>query len=291
MTADREFLADARNPIGLDGIEYIEYTTSQPEVLGGLLQQVGFRPVARHRSREVLLYRQGPMNLIVNAHRGVVKSAPGPGELPRISAVALRVHDARAAYEHALAAGAWEVPVHAHAMELHIPAIHGPGGSHLYFVDRHREFSIYDVDFIPLPGAEQQPPALAALHWFGVVQYIGRDRTADWIEFYRQLFGFEPLPAEQRFGVLPEGTVLKSPCGSFYLQLNEPHPSTVLYDDEELFHRIGLGTPDVLGAVAQWRASGIEFVESAKTHTAEQGALTRTYLRSVAFELVRDAPH
>ena len=58
-TADREAIPDAANPLGLDGIEFIEYTTSKPQALGQVLEMMGFRPVARHRSREVLLYRQG----------------------------------------------------------------------------------------------------------------------------------------------------------------------------------------------------------------------------------------
>ena len=66
--ADREAIADATNPLGLDGIEFIEYATSKPQALGQVLEMMGFRPVARHRSREVLLYRQGDMNVIVNAH-------------------------------------------------------------------------------------------------------------------------------------------------------------------------------------------------------------------------------
>ena len=67
----RESLADAGNPLGLDGIEFIEFATHQPQAFGQVLEMMGFWPVARHRSREVLLYRQGAMNIIVNAHAGV----------------------------------------------------------------------------------------------------------------------------------------------------------------------------------------------------------------------------
>ena len=65
-------------------------------------------------------------------------------------------------------------------MELNIPAIHGVGASRIYFVDRYRDFSIYDVDFTLNPGVDAHPPALANLHWFGLVQYIGSDRMEDW---------------------------------------------------------------------------------------------------------------
>lgn len=90
-------------------------------------------------------------------------------------------------------------------MELHLPAIHGPGGSRIHFVDRYRDFSIYDVDFVPVPGVDPRPPALAGLHFFGVVQYIGPGRGHDWTEYYGELLGTQPLPDERRFGIMPKG--------------------------------------------------------------------------------------
>jgi len=293
-SAEREAVDDAPNPIGLDGIEYIEYATSKPQALGTILEMMGFKPVARHRSREIMLYRQGPMNVVVNAHAGathcarVERAARELAEAPRISAIALRVRDARAAYARVLERGAWDVSMHAQVMELNIPAIHGPGGSHIYFVDRYREFSIYDVDFVVIPTVNPKPAALADLHFFGLVQYIGRDRTDDWIAFYRELFGFTVLGDEQRFGILPKGKLLKSPCGQFYFQLIEPAPTTVVAEDVELFHRVGFGTPDVPAAIAQLRRNGVEFFESATVPMDKRGALTRSYLGSVLFELVHD---
>ena len=82
----------------------------------------------------------------------------------------------------------------ARAMELNIPAIHGVGESLIYFVDRYDEFSIYDIDFRAIPTVDPHPPAIGGMHFFGLVQYIGADRTADWVEFYSQIFGFAPLP-------------------------------------------------------------------------------------------------
>jgi 4-hydroxyphenylpyruvate dioxygenase len=282
MAADREALGQLPNPLGLAGIEFIEYRTGRPQALGQLLETVGFHPVARHRSREVTLYRQGPMNVIVNAHGA-------PGDLtPAIAAVAVRVRDAGAAYRRALDRGAWGVPVQVEPMELHIPGIHGVGTSRIYFVDRWQEFSIYDVDFVPIPGAQRQPPALAGMHWFGVVQYIGNDRTEDWTEFYRELFGFSELPDDQRFGILPKGRVLKSPCGSFYWQLIEPEPGILDVEDDEMLNRVAFGTRDVLAAVGELRSRGVEFVESAGVHSESRGAVTRPALGGVAFELVHD---
>lgn len=289
---EREALGQAPNPLGLDGIEYIEYTTPQPQALGQVLETLGFKPVSRHRSREVMLYRQGPMNIVVNAHAGVVRGAASTDEsAPAIRALALRVRDARAAYERALELGAWDVPMHAQVMELNIPGIHGPGGAHLYFVDRYKEFSIYSVDFVPIPGVDPNPPARSGLHFFGIVQYIGRERTDDWTDFYGRLLGFSRLPADTQFGILPKGTLLQSPGEAstrFYLQLIEPDPATLAYEEDEKFQRIGFGTRDVPAAVADLRAQGVEFVDTDQVKATAQGALTRSVLRTVAFELVHD---
>ena len=280
--------SDASYPIGLDGIEFIEFATPKPQALGQVLEMAGFKPVARHRSREVLLYRQGDLNVVVNGHPVDVKGAAHGGNEPAIAAVALRVRDARAAYAYVRERGAWEVPAHAEVMELNIPAIHGAGGSRIYFVDRYREFSIYDVDFIPIPTVEQRPPAVAGMHFFGVVQYIGAERSYDWIEFYRELFGFELIPDEQRFGIMPKGKLLRSPAqgatSSFMLQLVEP--DIHVHDAEEKLQRIGLGVPDVLLAVRALRGLGMEFVETQAAHSESRGAITKTYLGSVVFELV-----
>ena len=288
--------SDEANPLGLDGIEFIEYATPKPQALGQVLEMMGFKPVARHRSREVLLYRQGGLNIVLNANPVDAKGAAHGGEAPTISAIALRVRDARAAFNFVRERGAWEVPTKAEVMELNIPAIHGAGGSRIYFVDRYKEFSIYDVDFIPIPSVDQYPAATAGLHFFGVVQYIGPERSYDWMEFYSALFGMQIIPDDQRFGIMPKGKLLRSPAlsdgASFMLQLIEPEINVL--DADERLQRIGLGVPDVLQAVRALRHLGIEFVETQAAHTESRGAITKTYLGSVVFELVqseRTSPH
>ena len=282
--AERESVDEGSNPLGLDGIEFIEYATSKPQALGQVLERMGFRPISRHRSREVLLYRQGDINVIVNAH----SSGSALTEQPVINAIALRVRDAGAAYRRALERGAWAVPARVEVMELNIPAIHGAGTSRIYLVDRYQEFSIYDVDFTPIPTVDPHPPAVAGLHFFGIVQYIGNDRTEDWNEFYATLFGFQALPDAQRFGILPKGRILQSPCHGFFLQLIEPEPGVLDIDDDECLQRIGLGAPDVPAATEALRARGVEFVAVVGDPAELRGALTRTAMGSVTFELVHN---
>jgi 4-hydroxyphenylpyruvate dioxygenase len=286
----REAVPDMPNRLGLDGIEFIEYATSRPQALGQVLENMGFKPVARHRSREVTLYRQGGMNLVVNASPDDARVSATTDGQPVISAVAFRVQDALKAHTRCIDLGAWTVPSHAQAMELHIPAIHGPGGSRFYFVDRWQEFSIYDIDFKPIPTVDQHPKALSDMSYFGVVQYIGAARSADWLAYFEHMFDFTVVPDEQRFGILPKGKLMKSPCGKFLWQLIEPDPW--MDDNEEApesLQRIGLGVRDVGAAVAALKAQGVEFVESTQLHPEDRGALTRAMLGSVSFELVHQA--
>jgi 4-hydroxyphenylpyruvate dioxygenase len=279
-----EPLPEPSNPLGIDGIEFIEYCTSQAQAFGALLESMGFAPVARHRSREVALYRQGGMNLIVNSEPAAGRAALD--KTPTLAAIALRVRDAGLAYKRSLDLGAWEMPTRAAAMELHIPGIHGVGESLVYFVDRYRDFSIYDVDFVFQASTDPNPPALAGLHWFGVVQAILPGRTGDWLDFYRALFGFEVLPRGQYFGVLPKGTLLESPCHKFYLQLIEPPPGAEETHWDEGLVRVGLGAPDVRAAVHALQERGVLFVDRGAVQPSDKGALTQVYLGGVTFELV-----
>lgn len=283
----REGLQATENPLGMEGIEFIEYLTTKPQALGQVLETLGFHPVARHRSREVLLYRQGDMNIIVNAHDaadGRLADAQGG---PVIGAIALRVRDANLAYRRALDKGAWAVPTQVEVMELNIPAIHGVGASRIYFVDRHKEFSIYDVDFVPIPGVAKRPEALDGMHFFGAVQYIGWERTEDWTAFYAELFGFAPIPDQTRFGILPKGRLLRSPCGTFYFQLVEPEPGLELeVDGREYIERIGLGTSDVAATVARLKQRGVLFSESPRAPISDRGAVVAGQLFGLSFELV-----
>ena len=285
MTTNREAIAEATNPLGLDGIEYIEYSTSKPQALGQILEMMGFRPIARHRSREVMLYRQGDMNIIVNAHVSLLPRSVQPTETPVISALALRVRSAATAYKHVIEQGAWGVPTQVEVMELNIPAIHGAGNSRIYFVDRYQDFSIYDVDFTPIPTVDPHPPALAGMHFFGIVQYIGTDRVEDWTEFYTRLFAFKLLPDNERFGILPKGRVLRSPCEQFFLQLIGPDSEIGNLDGDESLQLIGMGTPDVPAAMTVLYEHGVNFVE---TSNQQRGTVTQNYLGGVMFEIVHD---
>lgn len=281
------------NPIGIEGLEFVEYATAAPEELGQTLERMGFSYIAHHRSREVMLYRQGEMTVIVNADPDMLSGTNSQTADVVISGVAFRVADARRAYQHMVELGAWPIPTRAGAMELNIPGVHGVGDSIIYLVDRYRDFSIYDVDFTYRENISRQPPAVVpGMHLFGLVQYVGPGRMDEWIDFYNQLLGFVPLPSGESFGILPHGSLLKSPCGQFYLQLVGP-PDDLSYDLEwdERFARLGLGVPDVAEAVRLLQARGVAFEEAGLIQVSEKGALTRMFPGKTHFELVASRPN
>ena len=144
--------------MGTDGFEFVEYTAPDPAALGALFESMGFVKVARHRSKDVSLYRQGDMNFIVNAEpdsfaQGFAR-VHGPVDLRH----RLPGEERGRAYKRALSLGAWGVEGKVGPMELNIPAIKGIGDSLIYLVDRYGERgTIYDVDFEYLPGRRAQP--------------------------------------------------------------------------------------------------------------------------------------
>ncbi len=268
----------------IEGIEFVEYATRQVDTFGALLQAMGFVPVARHRSRQVLLYRQGNMNVILNAHPKAQHVPEGDGI--ELRALGLRVPDAEQAYAHALACEARPVATRPGPMELNIPGIQGPGGTAVFLLDRRAGVAFYQVDFLPLPGVSFEVPALAGLHLFGVVQYIQRGETARWCDFFHQTLGFEPLPDDVRFGVMPRGALMRSSDESFFLQFVEAPEGAEDAHWQEGFTRIGLGAPDVAAAVAVLEARGIQFVDASLLGGRDRGALTRSLEGGIQFELV-----
>lgn len=279
--------APANNPLEMCGIEFIEYVSSTPDELGAVLVQLGFRLVARHRSRAVCLYRQGPINLIINADPLSRSSLDRPEGDNQIGAIAIRVANATQAYERCIQWGAWPIPTRARAMELNIPGIHSVGDAILYLVDQRRNVSIYDVDFDYLTDDGGVEPVVPGLHVFGVVQYIHSGRSPEWIDFYSQLLGFRALPPHTRFGILPHGTILESPCQQFYLQLVEP-VGNALFDTEwhEQLARLAFGVPDVLEAVRVLKARGVPFQDNVFIAPDAHGAITAALSYDVNFEFV-----
>src|SRR3984957_18190587 len=118
--------------IGTDGFEFVEYTALDTAALEHLFDSMGFRRVARHRSKAVSLYAQGHIRFIVNAEPGSQAREFASQHGPSACAMGFRVDDAALALRHAVSMGATQVKGTAGPMELNIPAIEGIGGSLIY---------------------------------------------------------------------------------------------------------------------------------------------------------------
>src|SRR5919206_257223 len=150
-------ISDA-NPMGTDGFEFVEFTGPDIPALEALFSRLGFAPVARHRSKQVTLWRQGDINFILNAEPESFAQAFQKVHGPSACAMAFRVADTAKAYERAIALGAKPVTGKVGPMELNIPAIEGIGGSLLYLVDRYGpRGTIYDIDFRWIDGVDPRP--------------------------------------------------------------------------------------------------------------------------------------
>ena len=212
------------NPMGLMGFEFVEFASPTPGVLEPLFEKMGFSLVARHRSKDVVLYRQGDINFIVNREPKSLAGYFAAEHGPSACGLAFRVRDSHKAYARALELGAQPVEIPTGPMELRLPAIKGIGGAPLYLIDRFEDGkSIYDIDFEFLPGIERHPRG----HGFRVIDHLTHNvykgRMAFWGSFYERIFNFREI---RYFDIKGEYTGLTSramtaPDGLIRIPLNE----------------------------------------------------------------------
>ncbi len=210
------------NPMGTDGFEFIEYAAPDPKAMGELFERMGFKPVAKHRHKNVTLYRQGGINFIINAEPDSFAQRFARQHGPSICAIAFRVQDAKAAYERAIKLGAWGYAGVAGPGELNIPAIKGIGDSLIYLVDRWRgkngarqgdigNIGFYDVDFEALPGIASEealnPAGFGLTYIDHLTHNVHRGRMGEWSEFYERLFNFREI---RYFDIEGQATGVKS---------------------------------------------------------------------------------
>lgn len=274
------------NLMGTDGFEFIEYAAPDPAEMGRLFERMGFRAIARHRHKNVTLYRQGGINFIVNAEPDSFAQRFARLHGPSICAIAFRVQDAKAAYERAVSLGAWGYAGQAGPGELNIPAIKGIGDSLIYLVDRWRgkggakegdigNIGFFDVDFEPLPGASLAPTGLGLTYIDHLTHNVHRGRMGEWADFYERIFNFREV---RYFDIEGQVTGVKSkamtsPCGQIRIPINEEGNETPgqiqeyldRYRGEGIQH-IALGSGDLLQTVDGLRANGVTLLDTIDTY-------------------------
>jgi 4-hydroxyphenylpyruvate dioxygenase len=262
------------NPMGTDGFEFVEYTAPDAAALGRLFECMGFVAAARHRSKNVTLYRQGDVNFVVNAEPESFAQAFARLHGPSVCAIAFRVRDAAKAYSRALAVGARAVAGKVGPMELSIPAIEGIGGSLIYLVDRYGGHTIYDVDFVPVPGAETRPAGVGLTAIDHLTHNVHQGRMEGWARFYERLFNFREVRYFDIEGKLTglRSKAMTSPCGKIRIPINESADERSqiaeyleAYRGEGIQH-IALATRDIHDAVDRLRGQGITFMDVPDTY-------------------------
>lgn len=255
------------NPMGLMGFEFVEFASPTANVLEPLFEKMGFSLVAKHRSKDVVLYRQGDINFIVNrepkSHATYFAAEHGPSAC----SMAFRVQDSHKAYARALELGAQPIEIPPGPMELRLPAIKGIGGAPLYLIDRFEDGkSIYDIDFEFLPGVDRHPKG----HGFRMIDHLTHNvykgRMAFWGSFYQRIFNFREI---RYFDIKGEYTGLTSramtaPDGLIRIPLNEESGKTggqieeflMQFNGEGIQH-IALLTDDLMSSVDALQMAGV----------------------------------
>jgi len=274
------------NPMGTDGFEFIEYAAPDPVAMGQLFENMGFKPIARHRHKNVTLYRQGEINFIINAEPDSFAQRFARLHGPSVCAIAFRVQDAKAAYERAIAMGAWGYANAAGPGELNIPAIKGIGDSIIYFIDKWRgkngaqvgdigNIGFYDVDFYPLPGAELNPAGHGLTYIDHLTHNVHRGRMAEWADFYQRIFNFREIRyfdlEGQQTGI--KSKAMTSPCGKIRIPINEEGNDKAgqiqeyldRYHGEGIQH-IALGSTNLYDTVDALELSGIKLLNTSETY-------------------------
>ena len=261
------------NPLGTDGFEFVEFTSPEPETLEALFTQLGFTPVAKHKTRDITRFKQGDITFLVNREQTGQAAEFRKAHGPSANAMAFRVADAKKAYADALKRGAESYDEGVWTDAETVPAIKGIGGSVLYLVDKYHGETIYDDAFEPIPGAEDTGGAgLEVLDHLTHNVHHGNMDT--WAGFYEDVFNFREI---RYFDIQGQHTGLLSramtgPCGKLKIPLNESSDDQSQiaeylreYNGEGIQH-IALTTSNIYETVEQLRAQGVIFQGTPETY-------------------------
>lgn len=264
------------NPLGLDGFEFCEFTSPDPQAMAAQFEQLGFVAAHTHRDRDIVHYRQGRINLLLNRASHGQAAAFRAAHGASASGMAFRVADAAGAYAAALDRGAKPGDPAKGSLGEGSYVLEGIGGSYLYLVDRHGPtVSLYD-DWAEVPGwREAEAANSVGLDLLDHLTHnVRRGEMRTWSEFYRKLFGFEE---QKYFDIKGQATGLFSqamiaPDGAIRIPLNESQDETSQieefireYKGEGIQH-LALTTPDIFATVEKLRARGVKLQDTIETY-------------------------
>jgi 4-hydroxyphenylpyruvate dioxygenase len=210
--------------IRTDGVEFIEFAADEAEAaeLGALFRRFGFRKAAQHKSKDVAVWRQGGINLVVNTEREGFAHSAYLMHGASVCDIGLRVEDAAATLARARALGAEPFEQAAGPGELSIPAIRGVGGGVMHFIDEKSDLGrVWEIEFDPVQDAA--PPVDAGLVAIDhVAQTMNYEEMLTWILFYTSIFATHKTPMVDIVDPagLVRSQVIENDSGSLRITLN-----------------------------------------------------------------------
>ncbi|MFA6205937.1 MAG: 4-hydroxyphenylpyruvate dioxygenase [Methylocystis sp.] len=259
----------AENPMGTDGFEFVEFAHPDPAQLASLFEKMGFVAVARHRSKDVTLYRQGEVNYVLNAEPHSFAAEFQKAHGPSVCCIGFRVVDAAKAMRRAVSLGAKPVAFGVGPMELNIPAIEGVGGSLIYLVDRYGDQgSIWDIDFRWIGERDPNPTGVGLTNIDHLTHNVRRGRMDALAAWYERIFNFREIRYFDIEGKMTglRSRAMTSPCGKIRIPINESadEKSQIeefldAYRGEGIQH-IACACGDIYETVVAMRSNGLDFM-------------------------------
>lgn len=268
MAATQSNTEKHANPLGLDGVEFIEYTGSDRGHFEKLFKQFGFEEIGHVHGKNIKLYGQNDIHFILNCEPQTFAAQFAQLHGPAICSTGFRVMDAQKAFDLAVSRGARPYLESDHAKgATPFPAIYGIGDSLIYFIDEANRKKLYETIF-QVSKDKWQPKGFG----FQVVDHftnnVPKGEMQKWCDFYINIFNFY----EARFfdirgsktGLVSK--VMRSPCGKFSVPINEPTESKSQiqeYLDEYKgsgIQHLALITNDIVPAVSQLESQDIQFL-------------------------------
>lgn len=260
-----------KNPLVLNGIDFIEYASPSPEGLKSLFSQLGFEEVAFHRSKSVSLFQQGQCRFVINSEKDSFAEEFFKLHGPSVCALGFRVNDAELALDWAHQHGAKSPDREGHSF----PAIYGVGESLIYFVDKGTHFQ-ENFQFVKAPASSL--PLLFVDH---LTHNVPQGDMQTWCDFYERIFNF----TERRYfdikgaktGLVSK--VMRSPCNTITIPINEPSAdkrgkkSQIQefldeYKGSGIQH-IALNTRNIISVVSDLRKKQMKFLDVPDTYYEE----------------------
>ena len=261
------------NPLGLNGFEFVEFTSPDAAAMKAIIEQLGFVPASTHPTKAVTRYKQGRINLLVNEEAAGQVAEFREAHGPSANGMAFRVDNAQQAFEDALKRGAKAADASRSVLGENAKVLEGIGGSLLYLVEG--EGGIYDA-WTPVAGAAEAEAANSVgLDLLDHLTHnVKRGQMRTWSTFYNQVFGFEE---QKYFDIKGQATGLFSqamiaPDKAIRIPLNESQDDKSQieefirqYNGEGIQH-LALTTENIYDTVERLRARGVKLQDTIETY-------------------------